>query len=161
TVVGVELPELDLDGVTAEHEGADAVDVEDVVAHGAGVEGRGPAELHPAVGHDAGEAAGRRWGRGIHSPAEVGRSRIGVAGGVGRLDLEAVAAVGEAAVALRTRAGGKSAAVEAALEAGAGLAGAEAEAGAGAVRRIGWALADRRLRRSGVDDPVAARRRRV
>src|SRR5207245_7046133 len=66
--------------------------------------------------------------RGIHRPGVARRRRVGVAGRIGRAYLEAVAAVGQAAVALRADAGCEGTRVELAGEAAAGLGGGEAEA---------------------------------
>src|SRR5206468_10916930 len=83
----------------------------------------------------AGAASGRRGrdarlrGGGIHRPGVAGRRRVGVAGRIGRAYLEAVAAVGQAAIALRAHAGCEGTRVELTGEAAAGLGGGEAEAG--------------------------------
>src|SRR5207237_4725989 len=88
----------------------------------------------------AGTAARRRRGRngrvrwrGVHRPGEARRRRVGVAGRIGRPYLEAVAAVGQTAIALGAYAGSKGTRGELAGEAAAGLGGREAEARAAAV----------------------------
>ena len=58
-------------------------------------------------------------------PGERRRSRIGVAARIPGSDLEGVAAVGQAAVRGRTRAGGKAAAIELTLKGRPGLRGVE------------------------------------
>src|SRR3989454_1627451 len=95
----------------------------------AGLGGR-EAEAGAAAG-----AAGRRRGRdarirrgGIHRPGVAGRRRVGVAGRIGGAHLEAVAAVGQAAIALRAYAGCEGTRVELTGEAAARLRGREAEA---------------------------------
>src|SRR5204863_431138 len=95
-----------------------------------------------------------RWRRG-DGPGLGGGAGVGVAGGVLGADVEGVAADGEAGVALGGAARAPGAAVEAALEAGAGLAGAEGEAGRGGAGRAGGAGADR-----GVGRGRVGRRRR-
>src|SRR6266850_1426111 len=59
---------------------------------------------------------GRVWRRGIHRPGIAGGRRVGVAGRIGGAHLEAVAAVGQAAIALRAHAGCEGTPVELAGE---------------------------------------------
>src|SRR2546422_8970267 len=71
-----------------------------------GLSGR-EAESGAAAGAD-GQRRGRDARvrrRGIHRPGIAGRRRVGVAGRIGGAYLEAVAAVGQAAIALRAYAG--------------------------------------------------------
>ena len=81
-----------------------------------------------AVGQGAGVSVSLGvWGRWCRRPVEAGRARVGVAGGVDRPDLEAVGALGRG---WRVVGGevqeAKAGAVEAALEAGAGVGAGEA-----------------------------------
>src|SRR5205807_3236152 len=69
---------------------------------------------------------------GILCPGVARRRRVGVAGRIGGAYLESVAAVGQAAIALRAHAGCEGTRVELASEAAAGLGGREAEARAAA-----------------------------
>src|SRR5206468_13072452 len=113
---------------------------------GVAITGGGAARARDRGAREAAIAArGRRQGhsrrRRIDRPA-VGAGAARVAGRVDRLDLEAVAAVGEAGVALRARAGAEGGAVERAGEAGTAFGVAEAEAGAGRVARVGWRAAE-------------------
>src|SRR5437879_2412559 len=83
-------------------------------------------------------------------PGVARRRRVGVAGRIGGAYLEAVAAVGQAAIALGTHAGCEGTRIELAGKGAAGLGGGEAEAGAAAGaagRRRGR---DARVRRRGV-----------
>src|SRR5439155_11724446 len=80
----------------------------------------------------------------VHRPGRGGRA-AGVAGRIGRPDLEGVVAVGEAAVALRARAGRVVAVVEPALEARIGFARSEAEARRLRVAETIRPVGDRRL----------------
>ena len=114
-------------------------------------EPRGGAAGVPAggvVGACGGREGDRRGGRrGVDEPGEGGRGAVGVAGDVGRADVEGVAPVRQARVALGARAGAPGAGVEAALEGGAGLARGEVEVGARRAGRVGGVGVDRRLRR--------------
>src|SRR5882672_1014771 len=103
------------------------------------------------------DADGRRRGRdgrvrrrGIHRPGVAGRRRVGVAGRIGRAYLEAVAAVGQAAIALRAHAGCEGTRVELTGEAAAGLRGREAEARAAGIAESRWRSRDGRVRRRGI-----------
>ena len=97
----------------------------------------------------------RRVGRGrVHRPRVRLRSRLGISGGVGRLDVEGVGAFAEGRVALRARAGRERASVEPALEGDASLARAEVEARAGRARRVGGGRVDRCDRPRPVDGDV-------
>ena len=91
-----------------------------------------------------------RRGR-VHRPRELRGRGVGVAGDVGRAHLEGVAAFGEARVALRAGAAGEAAAVELALEGGAGLGRGEREGRAGRVGRVVRRRADGGVRRGLVD----------
>src|SRR5712691_10290040 len=98
--------------------------------------GEGAARLRgrEAEARAAAGASGRRRGRdgrvrrrGIHRPGVASWRRVGVAGRIGGAYLEAVAAVGQSAIALRAHAGCEGTRVELAGEAAAGLRGREAE----------------------------------
>src|SRR2546425_504032 len=128
----------------------------------AGLGGR-EAEARAAAG-----ASGRRRGRdgrvrrrGIHRPGVAGRRRVGVAGRIGRAHLEAVAAVGQAAIALRAQAGCEGTRVELTGEGAAGLGGGEAEARAAGIAASRRGGRDARVRRRGIHPPGIAGRRRV
>src|SRR5207245_9668429 len=75
---------------------------------------------------------GRIRRRGIHRPGVARGRRVGVAGRIGGAYLEAVAAVGQAAIALRARAGCEGTRIELAGEGAARLRGSEAQARAAA-----------------------------
>src|SRR5207247_724857 len=92
----------------------------------------------------------RRGGRGIHRPGIAGRRRVGVAGRIGGAYLEAVAAVGQAAIALRARAGCEGTRVEPAGEGAAGLGGGEAERKGAVMAASGRRGGGARVRRGGL-----------
>ena len=99
--------------------------------------------------------------RRVDGPLVDRRRGVAVARGVGRPHAERVRAGGQARVLPRRRAGGERAAVERALERGAGLARGEAEA-RGRARAGGARIrADRRLRRGPVEGPGVRRGRLV
>src|SRR6266850_78422 len=91
----------------------------------------------------------------------AGRRRVGVAGRIGGAYLEAVAAVGQSAIALGTRAGCEGTRVELAGEGAAGLGGREAEARAAGIAESRRRGRDGRVRRRGIHRPGMAGRRRV
>src|SRR5206468_3280946 len=131
------------------HAGCEGTRVEPAGEAAAGL-GGGEAEARAA-----GIAASRRRGRdarvrrgGIHRPGVAGRRRVGVAGRIGGAYLEAVAAVGQAAIALRAHAGCEGTRVELTGEAAAGLGGREAEAGAAGIAASRRRGRDGRIRRS-------------
>src|SRR5260370_42443 len=84
-----------------------------------------------------------------------------VEGGIGGAYLEAVAAVGQAAIALRARARCKGTRVELAGESAAGLGGGEAEARAAGIAASRRGGRDGRVRRRSIHRPGIAGRRRV
>src|SRR5207244_3788027 len=102
----------------------------------------------------------------VRRPAVAG-ARARVPGRVGRLHVEAVGAVGQAAVALRARAGGEGTPVQRALEAEAARRGdvvgaGEGERGARRVGRVARLARDARARGGRVHRPaVAGARARV
>src|SRR5205823_1678688 len=104
---------------------------------------------------------GRVRRRGIHRPGVAGRRRVGVAGRIGGAHLESVAAVGQAAIALRARAGCEGTRVELAGEAAVRLRGREAEARAAGIAASWRRGCDGRVRRRGTIRPGVAGRRRV
>ena len=137
------------------HAGARAVRVgpAEAVRRAAGVPAR---RVVRSGGRREGDRGGRR--RGVDEPGVGGRGAVGVAGDIRGADVEGVAAVGEARVALGGGAGAPGASVEAALEGGAALACEEGEARARGRRRVARVRVDRRLGSGAVDHERAARR---
>src|SRR5215207_2843736 len=92
------------------------------------------------------ESAMKPWSGAVKGPATARGRGVGVAGGVSRLHLEGVRALGEPRVVLRRGARGEGSAVEAALEGGARLRRGETEARRGATYRPRRTGVDSRLR---------------
>src|SRR5439155_9287734 len=104
----------------------------------------------------------RRVGGGeVDRPGVGGWAAVRIAGDVSGADVEAVAAFGQRGGGVRVGAGAPAAAVDAALEARAGLARAEAEAGGGVVGRVGGAGVQGCVGRGDVDRPGDAGRASV